>query len=227
MPELQSLSDEELAGQSQTGSLEAFEQLVYRYENRIYAFVAQSCRNRTDAGEITQDTFVKAFQALAQFDGRHSFAGWLFTIARHKCIDHFRAAPPVADEPVPELPDQDDPAELLARREHGQELWQFARRWLPETQFHALWLRYAEGMNLAEIAQALRKTQTHVKVLLFRARQTLFQKLQPRQFGNSSSLDAERNVQSPRSKVERPHPKVGGAQAVVETASFSFNPPRL
>jgi RNA polymerase sigma factor (sigma-70 family) len=90
--DFQKCSDEELAQQSQDGTLSAFEELVYRYEGRIYGFIANSCRNATDAREVTQDTFVRAFQAIGQFDGRRGFAPWLFTIARRKCIDHHRAA---------------------------------------------------------------------------------------------------------------------------------------
>ncbi|MEI6392401.1 MAG: sigma-70 family RNA polymerase sigma factor [Verrucomicrobiota bacterium] len=171
--EFETVSDEELARRSQAGSLVAFEELVFRYESRIYRFVANSCGNETDVREVTQDTFVRAFQAIAQFDSQRGFAPWLFTIARRKCIDRHRAARPAADELLPDLPDHDDPAELMARQEERQNLWQLAGRLLPEAQFQAIWLRYAEDMNMAEIAQVLRKTQTHVKVLLFRARQTL------------------------------------------------------
>ena len=114
--DLQSLSDEQLARQSQDGSLVAFEELVYRYETRIHSFLAQSCPSPTVAQELAQDTFVRAFQALAQFDSRKTFAPWLFTIARHKCIDYYRRSPPANNEPIPELPDNDDPAELLRDR---------------------------------------------------------------------------------------------------------------
>lgn len=175
--EIPSVSDEELARQAQSGFLEAFEELVCRYENRIHSFVGQFCRNPTDAREVTQDTFVKAYQNLEKFDSRRVFAAWLFTIARRKCIDHHRAAPRVADEPVPEMTDDADPAELIARREEGQNLWQLARRRLSENQFQALWLHYAEDMDVARIAQVLGKTRVHVKVMLFRARQLLGREL--------------------------------------------------
>ena len=105
-------SDEELARQTQAGSLAAFEQLVYRYEGRVHAFVARFCRNATDA--------------------RRTFATWLFTIARRKCIDRHRAAPSVADDTIPELHDDADPSELTARREEGQNLWRLARERLGE-----------------------------------------------------------------------------------------------
>jgi RNA polymerase sigma factor (sigma-70 family) len=172
--DFQSCTDEELARQTQAGSLEAFEELVYRYEHRIYAFVTQCCGRGPDACEVTQDTFVRAFQAIAQFDSRRGFAPWLFTIARRKCLDHHREAPPaLADEALPDLPDDDDPSELLARQEERQNLWDLARRRLPEAQFQALWLKYAEDMSAAEVARVLGKTRVHVKVLLFRARQAL------------------------------------------------------
>src|SRR5580692_2625739 len=95
------ISDEELARQSQAGSLVAFEELVRRYERRIYGFIFQSCRRHADARELTQDAFVRAYQAIAQFDSRRAFAPWLFTIARRKCIDHFRLAPPAPGEAAP------------------------------------------------------------------------------------------------------------------------------
>jgi RNA polymerase sigma-70 factor (ECF subfamily) len=176
--EIQRLSDEELAGQAQAGSLSDFEELVHRYEARIFRFVANSFRNPSDAQEVTQETFVSAFLNLRQFDVQRSFATWLFTIARRKCIDRHRAARPAADGEMPELPDLNDPAVLLSRREAEQDLWATARRSLPELHFHALWLRYAEEMNLKDIARVLQKTQVHVKVLLFRARTRLARELE-------------------------------------------------
>jgi RNA polymerase sigma-70 factor (ECF subfamily) len=173
-----SMSDEELARETQAGSLVAFEELVRRYEGRIYGFVFQYCRNQADAAEITQDSFVRAFQAIAQFVPRGGFGSWLFTIARRKCIDHYRTTlRTTGEEAMPELADHNDPAALLARQEAGEQLWTLARKHLRETQYQALWLRYAEDMSIEGVARVLRKTQTHVKVLLFRARETLRREL--------------------------------------------------
>lgn len=174
-------SDAELARQTQAGSAAAFEQLVHRYEHRVHAFATQLCCNAADAREVTQDTFVKAFQSVQQFDSHREFAPWLFTIARHKCIDRHRAARPVSESAIPEAVDENHPAELLARREDRQQLWQLARRCLTDNQFQALWLRYAEDMDVAQVAQVLGKTRIHVKVLLFRAREILGSRLNPAQ----------------------------------------------
>jgi RNA polymerase sigma-70 factor (ECF subfamily) len=189
--ELQQHSDEELARQAQAGSLAGFEELVFRYERRIYGFVLQFCPNRADAAEITQETFVKAFRNIGSFDGRHAFAGWLFTIARHNCIDHYRAAPPAFEEAVPDRADGNDPAELLASREDRDGLWTLARRVLPPAQFQALWLNYAAEMKVKEIALVLKRTGTHIKVMLFRARRTLRRALEETHL-DARSLDQGR-----------------------------------
>ena len=175
--ERQIFSDEDLARQTQAGSLPAFDELILRYHRRVYAFVIQFCQNPSDAAELTQDTFVRAFQAINSFHPQRPFAAWLFTIARNNCIDHHRSAPPIADAPVPELPDANDPGRQLLQAEDRMGIWDQARRLLPAGQFTALWLKYAEDMSIGEISQVLQKTQTHVKVLLFRGRRVLAREL--------------------------------------------------
>jgi RNA polymerase sigma-70 factor, ECF subfamily len=197
--DFQSMSDDDLARETQAGSMVAFEELVHRYEHRIYAFVMQYCHNDADAHEITQDAFVRAFQAIGRFVPRGGFGPWLFTIARRKCIDRYRATVRAAtDEPIPEVPDHDDPSVLLVRQEERQQLWALARKSLGETQFQALWLRYAEGMSVEGVARVLRKTQTHVKVLLFRAREVLRRELKAAQ-----APDAPGGPAAPRTKPGR------------------------
>jgi RNA polymerase sigma-70 factor (ECF subfamily) len=179
-PASQSTRDEDLARQAQQGSGAAFEELVCRYEARIFAFVSHYCRNQEDAQEITQDAFVKAFHAIGTFNCAREFGPWLFTIARRKCTDRLRARRRFTGAPLPELQDPGHtPSELLLREEDGDQLWKQARELLPASQFEALWLRYMEEMNVRQIGQILRKTSTHVKVLLFRGRKALARKLEP------------------------------------------------
>jgi len=192
----QQRSDEDLARQAQAGSLAAFEELVLRYERRIYGFVRQFCPNRADAAEVTQEVFVKAYRNITRYDPRHAFPGWLFTVARHKCIDHHRASPPTADEPVPDRADGSNPADALSSQEERDNLWALARRVLPPLQFQALWLAYAEELKVKEIAGVLSRTSTHVKVMLFRARRTLRSALEQAQ---PPSIAAEPTAGPPRS----------------------------
>lgn len=175
--ELKLKSDEELARQTQGGSLAAFEELVARYERRVYGFVRQWRRDDTEARELTQDTFVRAFQAISQLNCQLAFAPWLFSIARRKCINAYRARLKISDEPPPEQTDFNNPAELMARGEDRENTWRMARKHLSDIQFQAIWLRYVEEMNIPGVARALGKSQIAVRVLLFRARQTLAAKL--------------------------------------------------
>lgn len=195
--EQQPVSDEELARQAQAGSASGFEELVRRYENRIYRFVVNQCRTPADAQEVTQDAFVSAAAHLHDFDPARPFATWLFTIARRKCIDRQRANRRHLGVPTAaaDFMDADDPAELLARHEAGQNLWRLARRVLPELQFQALWLRYAEDLSVADLARVLGKTSVHVKVLLFRARTVLAHELEQPAGAEAVAAEVKRTAQ--------------------------------
>ena len=173
----ETINDEELACQAQAGSLSSFEDLVYRYEGAVFRYLAHSCRNEADARDLTQITFLTAYRSLHRFRPDNRFAPWLFTIARNKFIDHHRAARPIADlEAIPEPSDPRDPARLLEEHETSESIWAWARGLLVSEQFTALWLRYQQDMSIKEVARTLKRTQTSVKVLLFRARQALILK---------------------------------------------------
>lgn len=165
--------DRDLAQCAQRGDLASYEVLVCRYEARLYGFVLQLSRNEADAREVTQDAFVTAFQKIAQYDAQRSFAAWLFTIARNKCIDRGRRPRFETVHELPEIEDWRDPAALLDQRESEQGIWQFAQRTLSSLQYQAVWLKYHEEMSIADMARVLGKTQVHVKVILFRARAAL------------------------------------------------------
>jgi RNA polymerase sigma-70 factor, ECF subfamily len=196
--ELTLLSDQELARLSQAGSLVHFEELVTRHEGRIFGFLVRCCGNEADARDLTQATFVAAHRALHRYQPAGAFAPWLFTIARNKFIDHSRAARPAVDlEDVPGLAQADNPADILARREDEQEIWRRARRILGQDQFEGLWLKYQEDLTIQEIARAMGRTQTSVKVLLFRARQNLLKA--------AEQLRAEAPPPLPAYKAVRPN----------------------
>lgn len=176
--EFQNLSDEQLAQRSQADDWASFEELVRRYEARIYRFAFNCCRHEADARELTQETFVSAYQHLRKYDPALSFATWLFTIARRKCIDRSRRPRREFLNEIPDLPDTDDPAELIGRREAAEDLWSVARRVLSAAQFQTLWLHYVEDLSVRDIACVMRRLQPHVKVLLFRARRVLAKELE-------------------------------------------------
>ena len=84
-------SDRTTVGEAQAGSLEAFETLVRRYQVRIVNYTLAITRNMSDAEDITQETFIRAFRALRRFRGQSSFKTWLYTIATNTARAHMRA----------------------------------------------------------------------------------------------------------------------------------------
>jgi len=165
----------QLALAAQAGSSAAFGDLVLRFQGPLRHFLRLRCRSATDAEEITQAAFVRAWEQLARYDARFSFSTWLYTLARREAASFHRRAERhpsgVADlDPIaPETAGHEAEPGAPGR---GQ-LWELAARLLSRHQFDALWLRYAEDLTPAEIGRALGRPATAVRVLLHRARRTL------------------------------------------------------
>ena len=86
--ELDPPDDDELVLRSQQGDVRAFDELVERYHGKIYGLTYNMTSNREDAEDLTQEIFVKAFEALPRFRGSSSFYTWLYRIAVNKTINY-------------------------------------------------------------------------------------------------------------------------------------------
>jgi RNA polymerase sigma-70 factor, ECF subfamily len=170
---------EEIARQAQTGSAPAFEQLVAMHEARIFNYLRQMTSNLHDAQDLTQVTFVKAYRNLTRYDARHSFASWLFTIAKRTALNHFRDTRRTEELDERTLVETHTPAAQVEHHDEEESVWAKARR-LPRDQFEALWLRYAEGFSIEETARAMGTNQVRVRVLLHRGRGRLAKLLKNR-----------------------------------------------
>ncbi|MHC5023515.1 MAG: RNA polymerase sigma factor [Planctomycetota bacterium] len=178
-------SDEELAGRARAGSLPCFAELVTRFEGRIYNFLRRRTPIATDAEDLTQDTFLRAWERLGQYEPGRRFSTWLFTIAARLAINHHRQAKrsrrrleTVAMNPTARR--FDDPADAAAERDLGRHAWALAARVLTNDQQAVLWLRYAESLPVPEIGRIMRRSALSVRVQLFRARQSLAEHLAER-----------------------------------------------
>src|SRR6186997_1290440 len=83
-------SDEQLVQAAQRGDLKAFEELVARHRDKIYARAFSMMRNEEEALDLSQEAWVKAWQRLKQFHGESSFATWLTRIVINLCLDQLR-----------------------------------------------------------------------------------------------------------------------------------------
>lgn len=74
----------------QAGDVAAFDQLILKYRERVYAMVYNMTSNREDAADLTQDAFIKAFQSINRFQGQSAFFTWLYRIAVNSAVTHIR-----------------------------------------------------------------------------------------------------------------------------------------
>ena len=82
--------DQQLVKRSQGGDLEAYDELIRRYQERIYATIYHMTANHEDANDLAQETFIKAYQALKSFKGDSSFFTWVYRIAVNKTINFLK-----------------------------------------------------------------------------------------------------------------------------------------
>ncbi|HVU09136.1 MAG TPA: sigma-70 family RNA polymerase sigma factor [Verrucomicrobiae bacterium] len=84
------VDESELVRRSRRGDLTAYDELVKRYQERIYATIYHMTSNHEDANDLAQESFIKAFQALKSFKGGSSFYTWLYRIAVNKTINFLK-----------------------------------------------------------------------------------------------------------------------------------------
>src|SRR3954470_8358806 len=89
-PQCPTVDDRTLARQAQSGDYSAFDHLVQRYQERVYATLYHMTSNHEDANDLTQEAFIKAYKAINSFKGDSSFFTWVYRIAINKKINHLK-----------------------------------------------------------------------------------------------------------------------------------------
>ncbi|MEI7741709.1 MAG: RNA polymerase sigma factor [bacterium] len=161
------VQDFELIQRYQKGDEKAFHELVRRHLTAVYRFVFQFCGSESEAEDIAQDTFVKAWKNLAKFDLQKNFRPWLFTIAKNSALDALRLKKGLPlnffdneEDDISELekvPDVEPlPPEVLDRKTLADDLKR-ALDLIPVTQRTVLVMHYLDQMTFQEIADVLKK----------------------------------------------------------------------
>ena len=163
----------------EAATLRAFGRLVHQHQRRVFNFLSQMTRHRQDAEDLTQQTFIKAFHHLARFDQQRPLINWLLTIARNTALNHFRDGKKWEEMPVDAASPEPAPDRQAEQRERSDNLWARARELLSAREFEVLWLRFAEELSTRETATVVGLSEAYVKVLVFRARQTLLKGVKP------------------------------------------------
>lgn len=178
--ELDAATERALVEGCRRQDFEAFGKIVDAYQARLVGFVRRMTPNNEDAQDIAQETFVRAFQSFARFDGRSSVRTWLFRIAHNLCIDRARQSrTSVAETPIDfELEDSSprefadlrwDPEQIVLDDELAAVLERAIGR-MSEKLRAVLLLHDREELSYEEISEAVGIPIGTVKSRLFLAR---------------------------------------------------------
>ena len=169
-------TDEELVARSRSGDQDSFNQLIVRWERPIYALAYRVLGREEDARDVCQDTFLRAYRALPGFKGQAKFSSWLYRIALNLCRDWIRRQ---QRAPVSQMPEDIDPAELLAETEPTESIEDLvarrelsaivadAMKSLSDEQRTAIILKEYHGMTFQEIAELQGCPLSTVKTRLY------------------------------------------------------------
>lgn len=183
MRPLANMDEQECITRAQQGEGKAFSELVARYQDPVFRFLLRLTRSRDDAMDLTQDTFMRAYQSLDRWRPEALFRTWLFRIARNLALDRFRHAKIVEFvdlEEEREIQDLHAGPESIVETAQQYHLLEKALARLPAEQREIILLREIEGLSYDEIAHVLALQIGTVKSRLARARSSLLDQVQSR-----------------------------------------------
>ena len=174
--------DLELVERFQNGDVSAFDQLVAKYQDKVYDIVYSHIRNVEDAYDLSQEVFLKTFKSLGRFRKKSSFYTWLYSITINVCIDHSRKRKRYKTVPIEDwmqIPDigmgdsivtqsRYSPACALELKELKHKLaWAIDQ--LPPKQRTVFIMKRQQDLSLEEIANIMGRSVGTIKAHLFHA----------------------------------------------------------
>ena len=184
---MNSESDKALIKRAQKGDLGAFDLLVLKYQGRIGALISRYISNDADAEDVTQECFIKAFRAIGSFRGDSAFYTWLYRIGANAAKNHLVACKrrPHADATIEDvdlresnyaLIEISNPESLAMGNQLARAVAEAMEK-LPSELKSALTLREFEGLSYDDIATVLGCPVGTVRSRIFRARETIDEKI--------------------------------------------------
>lgn len=184
------ISDEAAVRGVRSGDKDAFRPLVERYSHMIFVLAYRMTSSESDAEEIVQETFLRAYRALPGFEARANFATWIYRIATNCSLDLLkRRKSQPQDTPEPAGEEEESPESLVASSQPDPERQAYSAEvqekitqamvLLTPVEKAAFVLRHFEGRSVEEIAVALKVKRDAAKQSVFRAVQKLRAALAP------------------------------------------------
>jgi RNA polymerase sigma-70 factor (ECF subfamily) len=169
MPESRAFAAGQLVEQATGGDLDAFEELVRRFQRRVYGFAYQHLRDFDEAYDLTQEIFVKLYRNLARYDAARPFEPWFWKLAANTTINYRRRRVPT---PTDQTADRAQAGTESALPVHDPALVDALAQLDPAYRLPVL-LHYYADLPLERVAQSLNLTVPAIKSRLHRARAML------------------------------------------------------
>lgn len=186
----QKLTDQELVEQTLAGNTICYETLFDRYRHPLYAAIVSRCGDEQDAGDIIQETYVKAYFNLPRYNADYTFGQWVYTIARNLFIDYARRKRSAGStvsidsnttgEMINPACDMPNPEERIISRQRSSLLDNLLEE-LPAHYRTMIQLRFIKEYSYEEIAEQLGMPIGTVKTQIHRAREKLCRLITARQ----------------------------------------------
>ena len=182
-PETDVRTDEELVGIVVGGDVDCFEELITRYQSRVFGMARKYFRNESDAEDVVQTIFTKTFQKLSSYKGTAPFEHWFMRLSVNACYDALRRKRNRPDQTISDMlfddeswqdrlgniPDASDRVGL----EEARELVYTVLGQISDRARIVLTLQELEGRTIKEIAEITGWSESLVKVQAFRARKEM------------------------------------------------------
>lgn len=165
-------TDKELYKEFLQGNKESFEKIVIRYKDSIIYFIQRYVKSVDIAEDLAQDVFVYILIHKKNYKFEYSLKTYLYTIAKSKALNYIKRERRIVELDEKQLEDVEELEEKVFKDERAENLKKCIQKLKIEYQ-NAIYLADIEEMSYKEIAHILKKTDSSVKVLIYRARKAL------------------------------------------------------
>jgi RNA polymerase sigma-70 factor (ECF subfamily) len=173
-----SFNDQEHIAKILSGDSKSFEILVNQYKNMVFSLALQMVKNKEEAEEVAQDSFIKVFKSLNKFKGDSKFSTWLYRITYNTCLDRIKKYKKsnqtyyINEITINQISSVDSALENLELQERN-EIIKNCMQQLAEKDRFLLTLYYFDELSLEEISKVIHKNYNQVRINLYRCRKKL------------------------------------------------------